>query len=68
MKQRDMYKQMADMVEGWMRVGVDQDLILSRFFGVAVASMRSAGVTFPQMLELVALYYGKVPVRRQVAA
>lgn len=54
-----MLRDLDKLLASWLAQGIDPDVILSRFYGVAVAAMISAGVTREQMIELVDLYYGK---------
>lgn len=53
-----MYEEMHALVERWTARGIDEETILSRFYCVAIQAMQAAGVTFPEMVELIALYYG----------
>lgn len=53
-----MFEDLDKLLASWLAQGIDPDVILSRFYGVAVAAMRAAGVTHAQMCELVDLYYG----------
>lgn len=52
-----MYEEMHALIARWASRGIDEETILSRFHCVAVQSMQAAGVTFQEMVELIALHY-----------
>lgn len=53
-----MYEEMHALIAKWLSRGIDEETILSRFHCVAVQSMQAAGITFQEMVELIALHYG----------
>lgn len=55
-----MFDELQELLAKWCERGLDEETILSRFHCIAVQSMQASGVTFDDMVELLALHYGMV--------